>query len=94
MTLFGHKKFAFYLQGCFFSIALCLVLSACGGEEGREPPAPGVTVMTLEAKSIPIVGERGDGWIAAGLSSLHSGKNDKIVLPEYGSDAYITTPRK
>lgn len=57
MTLFGHKKFAFYLQGCFFSIALCLVLSACGGEEGREPPAPGVTVMTLEAKSIPIVGE-------------------------------------
>ena len=56
----------------------------------------GLTVMNTVATSedIPIVGEIGDDWIVRALSRLTEGDNDKIVLPEYGSDARITKPRK
>lgn len=43
---------------------------------------------------IPIVGAVGDGWRNESLERLRSGVNDKIVLPEYGREARITTPRK
>lgn len=56
----------------------------------------GLTVMNTVAtsESIPIVGETGDTWIAGVLSRLARGDNDRIVLPEYGSEARITKPRK
>lgn len=43
---------------------------------------------------IPIVGETGDNWQAAALARLGAGENEKVVLPEYGRPANITTPRK
>lgn len=56
----------------------------------------GITVAnTLAyALSAPIVGEMGEDWLQNGLIRLHNDINDKIVLPEYGSDANITTPKK
>ena len=44
--------------------------------------------------SIPIVGAAGEGWRTESLERLRSGENDKVVLPEYGREARITTPRK
>ncbi|MFY9228079.1 MAG: tRNA (adenosine(37)-N6)-threonylcarbamoyltransferase complex dimerization subunit type 1 TsaB [Candidatus Microsaccharimonas sp.] len=56
----------------------------------------GLTVVNTitEAQQIPIVGTIGEGWQEAGLARLEAGENDRIVLPEYGAEANITTPRK
>ena len=56
----------------------------------------GMTVMNTiaDAQSIPIVGGRGDNWQGEVLARLKNGKNEKIVLPFYGSDANITMPKK
>ena len=52
-------------------------------------------VNTLaDAEGIPIVGVTGETWKNDALAGLADGKNDRIVLPFYGSDANITTPRK
>lgn len=56
----------------------------------------GLTVLNTlaDAQQIPIVGAAGDSWQEAGLARLQSGENDMVVLPEYGGEANITTPRK
>ena len=56
----------------------------------------GLTVMnTLSyALSVPIVGEVGDDWQMRAIERLTSGENDKVVMPFYGAEARITTPKK
>lgn len=57
----------------------------------------GLTVLNTIAddKNIPIVGvSMSDDWREQALTRLERGENDRLVLPEYGSDANITTPRK
>ena len=56
----------------------------------------GITVFNTlaDSMSVPIVGETGDAWQSVAVQRLSQGENDKIVLPFYGSDARITTPRK
>jgi tRNA threonylcarbamoyladenosine biosynthesis protein TsaB len=56
----------------------------------------GLTVLNTLADSqqIAIIGAQGDDWQQVALERLRAGENDKIVLPFYGSDAHITTPRK
>lgn len=56
----------------------------------------GLTVLNTlaEARGIPIVGVTGDNWQANALSRLTHGENDYIVMPLYGSEVNITTPRK
>ena len=56
----------------------------------------GLTVANTiaSARNIPIIGEVGDGWRQRSIDRLIRGDNDTIVLPEYGSDARITKPRK
>ena len=56
----------------------------------------GLTVMNTLADSlnIPIVGAMGEAWQKKGLARLRQGENDQLVLPEYGAEAHITTPRK
>jgi len=56
----------------------------------------GLTVLNTLAGSeaIPIVGAAGTQWQQDALSALRAGKNDKVVLPLYGSEAHITKPRK
>ena len=43
---------------------------------------------------IPIVGVTGDAWREECLEQLQNGRNDEIVLPEYGAEARVTKPRK
>ena len=56
----------------------------------------GITVFnTLAyANDWPIVGVTGDDWRQQGVLAIEAGQNDSIVLPEYGAEANITTPRK
>ena len=56
----------------------------------------GLTVInTLAyAQSIPVVGETGDDWREKAVKRLRNGENDRIIMPLYGAEARITTPRK
>ena len=56
----------------------------------------GLTVLNTlaDSRQLPIVGETGDDWRQAALRRLERGDNDRLVMPEYGSAANITTPRK
>lgn len=56
----------------------------------------GLTVLNTlaNAEAIPIVGASGEQWQRDGIMRLEKGENDQIVLPEYGSEANITKPRK
>lgn len=47
-----------------------------------------------DSLSVPIVGAGGDNWQELALEKLRAGENEKIVMPEYGAAAHITTPRK
>ena len=55
----------------------------------------GLSVANALAYSlgISIVAEA-DDWIERGIQRLAAGESDKIVLPEYGQPADVTTPRK
>lgn len=56
----------------------------------------GLTVLNTiaDAQVIPIIGVTGDDWQEQALNRLRAGENDQMVLPFYGSEAHITTPRK
>lgn len=56
----------------------------------------GISVMNTLASelAIPIVATTGESWREKALQRLSDGEDDKIVLPEYGSEANITKPRK
>lgn len=56
----------------------------------------GITVWNslAYARALPIVGAMGDDWQDVGLERLGAGQSDAVVLPEYGGEANITTPRK
>jgi hypothetical protein len=46
------------------------------------------------AEKIPIVGATGEEWRETCERRLADGENDEIVLPEYGGEARVTSPRK
>jgi tRNA threonylcarbamoyladenosine biosynthesis protein TsaB len=46
------------------------------------------------AQNIPIIARAGEDWLAVSIKDLQAGRNDKIAIPEYGSPANITKPRK
>lgn len=56
----------------------------------------GISVANSLAKAlqIPIVGTGGDEWIESGLKMLDSGVDERIVIPNYGSEAKVTNPKK
>ncbi|HEX7483862.1 MAG TPA: tRNA (adenosine(37)-N6)-threonylcarbamoyltransferase complex dimerization subunit type 1 TsaB [Candidatus Saccharimonadales bacterium] len=56
----------------------------------------GLTVLNTiaDAQAVPIVSATGDDWQQQVITRLQAGEDDKMVLPFYGSEAHITTPRK
>lgn len=56
----------------------------------------GLTVANALAYSlsIPIIGSTSETWIAKADSDLRSGKDAKVVLPEYGAPVHITQQKK
>ena len=56
----------------------------------------GMSVANALAYSlqVPIIATTGVDWIEAGINQLQSGKGQKTVMPNYGSDAHVTAPKK
>lgn len=53
------------------------------------------TLNTLAyVNSAPIVGSNGKEWVLDGAKKIINGQNDKILNPEYGSSANITSPKR
>ncbi len=46
------------------------------------------------AYQLPLAGANGEDWIASGIEQLSQSKNLAPVIPEYGSAARTTTPKK
>lgn len=46
------------------------------------------------ARTIPIVGALGEQWVSDGAQRLQKGENDNQVLPFYGAEPNITTPKR
>jgi tRNA threonylcarbamoyladenosine biosynthesis protein TsaB len=44
--------------------------------------------------NIPIVGSKGPNWQTKAIDDLANHKNQKTVLPFYGSEPHITQPKK
>ena len=44
--------------------------------------------------SIPIIGSKGDSWIADGIKEIMVNKNDQMIIPNYGAPVHITKPKK
>lgn len=43
---------------------------------------------------IPVVADSSKNWQCMGIRALLAGENEKITLPEYGSEVKITKPKK
>jgi tRNA threonylcarbamoyladenosine biosynthesis protein TsaB len=56
----------------------------------------GITVANTiaYAQQIATVGAQGDAWLQDGLVRLTQKQNDIIVIPEYGGQINITSPKK
>lgn len=56
----------------------------------------GATVVNTlsHTQHIPVVGVSGDDWQRHALDRLENNEDDKIILPDYGRPARITSPRK
>jgi tRNA threonylcarbamoyladenosine biosynthesis protein TsaB len=46
------------------------------------------------AQEIPIVARTGPSWLKSGIYDLINNQNDKIAVPEYGSEPKTTKQRK
>lgn len=55
----------------------------------------GISVANALADSLrlPIIGVSGNDWIEEGCRKLLSGKNDQLVVPEYGAEPHTTEPK-
>ncbi len=56
----------------------------------------GITVVNTMAYALhlPVVGSEDESWIDHALRRLQDGEDDKVILPFYGADARITSPKK
>lgn len=56
----------------------------------------GLTVGNALAANlaVPIVATMGKNWINDGLAQILDGKDEKNVVPEYGSEAHITQQKR
>lgn len=56
----------------------------------------GLTVANALSYSlgVPVVATENPNWLETGIEALRSGQNDKIALPEYGSEAHVTQQKK
>lgn len=46
------------------------------------------------ALDVPIVAAGGNDWLNQSINLLNKGVNHKLAVPDYGSTAHVTSPRK
>lgn len=44
--------------------------------------------------SVPAVARTGSGWLQESITALMNGVDEKVIVPEYGGMANITSPKK
>lgn len=56
----------------------------------------GISVANSLAASlgVNVVGARGENWHEIAVDKISRGKNEKMVIPFYGAEARITSPKK
>lgn len=56
----------------------------------------GMSVANALAYSlgVPVVGASGDNWLIDGFAALQAGRGNASAVPEYGSAANVTKPKK
>ncbi len=56
----------------------------------------GISVANALADSLnlPISGTKGKNWQKQTVGLILEGKNQKIVMPYYGADAHVTSPKR
>lgn len=47
-----------------------------------------------DSLSIPIVSETGKDWLDKGRKRLEQGEDERLTIPDYGSEPHITLPKK
>jgi tRNA threonylcarbamoyladenosine biosynthesis protein TsaB len=91
-----HKKLKELLESQsmnFINIQAVVIFKGPGSFTGLRI---GISVANALADGlkIPIVGTNQEDWIQRGIELVSNGKNEHIVLPEYGSPPHITKPKK
>jgi len=79
-------------EGGFEQLSGVVVFEGAGSFTGLRIGATTANAIAY-ARSLPIVGTRGDDWLAQGRARLKNGENDRTVLPHYGAPPRITTPK-
>lgn len=56
----------------------------------------GLSVANALAYSleVPVISTHGEGWQIIGISCLRDGDDERVALPEYGSEIFITQQKK
>lgn len=93
-----HQKIADVLQVAGKELSGVQAIVAFKGPGSFTGLRIGLTVVnTLSyGLGIPVIGETNDddSWISKGVARLLAGETETVVLPEYGAEVHITTPRK
>ena len=90
-----HKKFNELLEGQEKTIQDLQGVVVFKGPGSFTGLRIGITVANAlaDALHIPIVSTTADDWVVTGIAKLANSIDEKIALPEYGSEPNITQPK-
>lgn len=91
-----HAKILDILQSQNLSLTSLTAVACYAGPGSFTGLRIGLTVANALAYAleVPIVATSGDDWMQIAVKRLSDGENDSPAIPEYGSDAHITLPKK
>jgi tRNA threonylcarbamoyladenosine biosynthesis protein TsaB len=85
--LFARRKIT------YFDLSGIILYKGPGSFTGLRIGASVANTLASEL-DIPIAGANSDDWISKGLLFLEPAKENRLVVPEYGSEPKTTKPKK